>query len=92
MDLKTAFAQINNLDVPGQRRRSAPSWATVAVDRAGQILDVIRHKEEPTPELHRRHMDLYPESVQFTTRPGLYATPEELEAKVRDSVWAHESY
>ena len=92
MDRVTAFAQVNNLDIPESRRRFSPQWATVAVDRAGRILDVIRHRQAPNAILHRQHMDLYPQSVQFTASPGMYATLEEFEAKVKECVWAGENY
>jgi hypothetical protein len=92
MDIDAAFAQVNNLDVPEPRRRFGPRWATIVVDKNGGILEVIRHKEPPTQALQRQHMDRYPRSVQFTTQPGLYASLEEFEAKVRQCIWVHENY
>ena len=90
MTIEDAFRRINNLDGREQLRRYSPQWATVVVDRAGSIMDVIPHKESPTLDLNRRHMQKYPESIQFTAWQGQFSTPETLAAKISENVRAAE--
>jgi hypothetical protein len=92
MHVERAFELINNLDEADARRRFMPQWSTVVVDQLGEVIDVIRHREAPNPELDRRHMDMYPRSVQFTACPGLFPTLEALREKVKDCVWAHKHF
>lgn len=92
MRIERVFELINNLDEPEPRRRFMAQWSTVVVDRNGVVADVIRHREAPSETLHRMHMDLYPESVQFTAAPGLYSSIEELAAKLKECAWAHKYY
>jgi hypothetical protein len=87
MLIDRAFELINNLDEPPDRRKFLPQWSTVVVSRQGEIIDVIRHREAPASQLHRKHMDMYPESVQFTATPGMYPTLESLVSKVEDCKW-----
>ena len=80
-----ALSVIHNLDVPEDRRKFWPQWSTVVVGRDGKIEDVIQHFDPPNEFLHRRQMDLYPHSVQFTARAGeMYLTREALLAKVEE--------
>jgi hypothetical protein len=82
-----AFELINNLDVREPLRPHSPQWSTVVVSRSGDIADVIRHSEKPNAYLHRRQMDAYPQSMQFTAWPGRFATIDDLEAEIRKCVW-----
>lgn len=86
MTIEDAFRRINNLDVREQLRKYSPQWATVVVDRSGTILDVIPHKEAPTLDLNRQHMEKYPDSIQFTTWQGQFSAPDALAAKIRENV------
>jgi hypothetical protein len=92
MTLERAFELINNLDEVEARRRFLPRWSTVVVDRTGTVIDVIRHREWPNEQIQRAHMEMYPESVQFTASVGMYATLDELRSKIEDCIAAHMDY
>jgi hypothetical protein len=92
MTLEEAFRLINNLDVREALRRHAPQWSTVVVSETEEILDIIRHKEEPTPELHLKHMKKYPTSAQFTAWPGRFDTVEELRKQALKSARIRQQY
>ena len=90
MKLEEAFQLMNNLDMREAVRKFGPQWSTVVVDTAGEIIDVIRFKEEPTIALLKEQMSRYPKSVQFTARPGVYDTLDKLAKKIQDCVWTHQ--
>jgi len=85
MPLQKVFVLINNLDFEDKFRKFAPKWSTVAVNRDGQVVSVIRYSEQPNLALNDKHIKLYPDTAQFTASPGMYPTLEELEKKVK---WA----
>ena len=85
MTPERALIVIHNLDVPEDKRRYWPHWATVVVGRGGVIEDVIQHFQPPDAFLHRRQLEIYPHSVQFTASAGeTYLTVESLVAKVEE--------
>lgn len=86
MTVDDAFRRINNLDVREALRKYSPQWATVVIDRSGNILDVIPHKEAPTLALNKQHMDRYPDSIQFTACPGQYSSSDALAARIKEDV------
>jgi hypothetical protein len=92
MSPEEALCLINNHDVREALRKYAPQWSTVAVDASGVIVDVIRHKESPNPQLHRKHMNMYPTTVQFTTWPDRFTDVNELKERVEDCVEVHHKY
>jgi hypothetical protein len=85
MTPERALALIHNLDVPEDKRKFWPQWSTIVVTSGGNIEDVIQHFEWPNDVLHRRHMDIYPHSVQFTAKAGeTCLTLDALLAKVQE--------
>jgi hypothetical protein len=92
MTLEETFNLVNNLDVREPLRKLSPQWSTIAVDKAGKIIDVIRHKEQPTLQLNKEHLLKHPNSVQITAWPGRFNSIEELAKAVEECVWAHKNY
>jgi hypothetical protein len=92
MTLELAFELVNNLEVREPLRKFSPQWSTVAVDQNGEIIDVIRHKQQPTLELNREHLLKYPQSVQITAWPGRFSSIDELAKTVAECVLAHKNY
>lgn len=92
MSLEEAFNLVNNLDVREPLRKFSPQWSTIAVDKSGNVIDVIRHKAQPTLQLNKEHLLKYPESVQITAWPGRFNSIEELAKAVEDCVWAHKNF
>ena len=87
MRIERAFDLVHNLDIPETKRKFWQQWSTVVVTRRGEIVDVIKHFEAPDEFLHRRQMDLYPDSLQFTVKAGeMFTSLQELKSKIEDSV------
>jgi hypothetical protein len=87
MRIERAFDLVHNLDIPETKRKFWQQWSTVVITRRGEIVDVIKHFEWPDEFLHRRQMDLYPDSLQFTVKAGeSFTTLDALKAKIEDAV------
>ena len=52
MEAKQAYEIINNLDVREPLRKYKPQWSTIAISYDGKIVDVIKHKGQPTLKLN----------------------------------------
>ncbi|MCU0607210.1 MAG: hypothetical protein MUF78_07285 [Candidatus Edwardsbacteria bacterium] len=85
MTTEEAFLLINNLDYETEYRDTARRWSTVVVNERGAIVGVIRHDSEPTEELGRKHLMMYPGTVQFEAWPGKYATKDDLAREVENA-------
>ena len=93
MTVERRFRLIHLLDVPESKRKFWPQWSCVVVNQSGAIKDAIQHFEAPDQFLDRRHMDLYPYSVQFTAKAGEnYLTLDDLLKKIGDCahIWEWE--
>ena len=48
---------------------------------------MIKHFEAPDEFLHRRQMNLYPDSIQFTAKAGeMFESLDGFKSKIQDSV------
>jgi len=92
MDTKTAFNIINNLDKREPLRKFQPQWCTIAIDYDGNIIDVIKHKEEPNLKLNKEHLERYPHTIQITAWQGRFQSVEELEKVIKESLELGKSY
>lgn len=92
MTPQDAFKLVNNLDVREALRKFSPQWSTVAVSESGEIVEVLRHKEQPTLQLNRDHLLKHRNSVQFTAWPERFQSVEELEKEIRECVWTRKNY
>jgi hypothetical protein len=87
MRIERAYDLVHNLDVPEGKRKFWQQWSTVVITRRGAILDVIKHFEAPDEFLHRRQMELYPDSIQFTVQAGeMFTSLDRFRAKINDAV------
>lgn len=89
MRLERVLELINNMDESERRRKFMPQHSTVVVNQHGEVIDVIRYREEPSEQTDLKHMKMYPDSVQFTATPGSFPTIEALQRKLDDCIWAH---
>ena len=86
MNIERAFTVIHNLDVPEEKRKFWQQWSTVVINPSGEIIDVIKHFQQPDLTLNKQHLDLYPDSFQFTVAAGeIFTTLDEFKAKVRET-------
>ncbi|MRR51935.1 MAG: hypothetical protein EG825_13650 [Rhodocyclaceae bacterium] len=82
MTAEEALLLIDNLDYEAEYRDTAPRWSTVVVNERGTIVGVIRHDSEPSEELGRKHLMMYPGTVQFEAWPGKYGSKDDLAREV----------
>lgn len=85
MDSKCAFEKINNLDVREPLRKYQPQWSTVVISYDGDIIDIIKHKEEPDITLNKNHLSMYPETIQITAWQGRFISVDQLLKAVNES-------
>ena len=87
MNTERAFTLIHNLDIPENKRYFWQQWATVVIDKKGNILDVIKHFGEPTLSLNNEHLNMYPNSIQFTVKAGeMFSDIKDFTRKIKESV------
>jgi len=86
MEFQHAFDLINNLQVREPLRKYHPQWSTIVISYDGNIVDVIKHKEQPTLRLNKEHLERYPETLQITAWQGRFNTVADLEKAVKESV------
>jgi hypothetical protein len=82
MDIQDAFNLINNLNVREELRKYQAQWSTVVISSTGNILDVIKHKEQPTLKLNKEHLERYPDTIQITAWAGRFSTVADLQRAV----------
>jgi hypothetical protein len=86
MTLEEAFTLMNNLDVREALGKYAPQHSNVIVDSSGVILDVVRHKEQPTPIKDHDDLKQYPKAIMFPSWPGRFSSITELADWVQEAV------
>lgn len=86
MNIERAYILVHNLDIPEGKRKFWQQWSTVVVAKSGEIVDVIKHFQQPDLTLNKQHLELYPDSLQFTVAAGeMITTLDEFKAKVRET-------
>jgi hypothetical protein len=87
MNIERAFNLVHNLDIPEEKRKFWQQWSTVVVNTSGEIIDVIKHFEAPNLEINKKHLEMYPNTFQFTVAAGeMFTTIEKFDYKVKDAV------
>jgi hypothetical protein len=88
MTVDEAFRLIENLDyAEGLRRRLAPSYSLLQINRDGDIVSVERFKEPTTEAQQLALLKRHPGTIQINGRPGMYASVDDLREHVRGSMW-----
>ena len=88
MTVDEAFQLIENLDHPeGLRRKLAPDYSLLQINRDGDIASVERFKEPPTEAEQLAALNKHPGCVQINGSPGMYDSVEELRDHVSKSMW-----
>jgi len=87
MNIERAFNLIHNLDIPEGKRKFWQQWSTVVVNPSGEIIDVIKHFEAPNLAINKKHLEMYPDSFQFTVAAGeMFTTLQQFTLKVKETV------
>ncbi len=92
MDAKLAYKIINNLDVREPLRRYKPQWGTMVISYDGDIIDIIKHKEEPTLKLNKEHLERYQDTIQITVWQGRFQSVDDLVKVVNKSLELGKKY
>jgi hypothetical protein len=88
MTIEEAFRLVENLDYPeGLKRKFAPGYSLLQIDKDGEIVVVERYKSRPTEADQIELLNRFPLTVQINGKPGLYSSSEELKQHVIDSMW-----
>lgn len=92
MKLEDAFSLMNNLDVREALRKFAPQYSNVVVDASGEILEVVRYKENPTLQMDKENLKKYPNAFQFPSWPGRFGSVDELAEWIKTAVRLNRLY
>jgi hypothetical protein len=88
MTIDEAFRLIENLDyAEGLRRRLAPSYSILQINREGNVVSVERFKDPSTEAEQIAALNRFPGTIQINGRPGMYASADELRQRIQKSMW-----
>jgi hypothetical protein len=87
MEAKLAFEIINNLNVREPLRKYKPQWSTIVISYDGKIIDVIKHKEQPTLKINKEHLERYPNTIQITAWQGRFDSVDDLIKILKESTY-----
>ena len=91
MTVEEAFRLIENLDYEeGLRRRLAPSYSLLQINRDGEVVSVERFKESTTEVEQLALLKRHPRTIQLNGSPGMYASADELREHIQNSMWLFE--
>ena len=92
MDIEYAFEIVNNLNVREPLRKYQPQWSTIVINYDGNIVDIIKHKEQPNLNLNKEHLERYPDTIQITAWQGRFDRVEDLIKVVKESAELGKNY
>lgn len=80
-----ALRIINNTATRDILRKYQPQWCTIVINTNGEIIDILKHKEEPSPALNREHLQKYPNTYQITAWQGRFNSKHELIKAIKEA-------
>lgn len=86
MDLKKAFGIINNLNVRQPLRKYQPHWCTIVISSNGDIVDIIKYKEQPDLKSNKDDLLRYPDTIQITAWQDRFSSIDELRRVIKESI------
>jgi hypothetical protein len=86
MNLKKAFEIINNLNVRQPLRKYQPQWCTIVISSNGDIVDIIKYKEQPDLTSNKDDLLRYPDTIQITAWQDCFSSIDDLKRVVKESV------
>ena len=88
MTVEDAFHLIENLDyAEGLKRKIAPSYSLLQINRQGEVVSVERFKEPSTEQQQIDALNRHPRTIQINGRPGMYGSVDELRERIQKSMW-----
>ena len=82
-----AFRLMENLDFPeGLKRKFAPKYSLLQINRDGEIVSVERFREVPREAEQLAALDKHPGCIQINGNPGLYPSVKALRQRVDRSM------
>ena len=79
MTIEEAFRLVENLDYQeGLRRKFAPGFSLLQIDKRGEIVAVERYKARPTEADQIELLNRFPRTVQINGKPGIYSSWKDL--------------
>ena len=91
MTVDEAFSIINNLDVPdGLKRKFAPGYSLLLLDRSGEIVKIERFKEPPSESEQQEILNWRDGCIAIDGSPGMDESPQALQKRITDRMWIFE--
>ncbi len=83
-----AYELVQNHDYPeGLRRKFAPGYSLIQINRDGSIACVERFKERPTESEQLALFNKHPGTIQINGNPELYESAEAFRNRVQNSMY-----
>jgi hypothetical protein len=88
MTIEEAYDLIENRDYPdGLKRKFAPSFSLVHINRNKEITSVLRFKTVPTEQQQLEAIHENRGCIQLSASPGMYSSVSELRERIEGSMW-----
>lgn len=88
MTVEEAFRIVENLDHPeGLRRKLAPAYSLLQVNRDGEVVSVERFKALPTDSQKLAAPQKHRGCIQLNGNPGLYESVDDLRKEIDETMW-----
>ena len=88
MTIEEAYELIENRDyAEGLKRKFAPGFSLLHINRTGDVVSVLRFKNLPTEEEQREALKENRGCIQLNTNPGMYSSALELRERIESSKW-----
>lgn len=88
MTIEEAYELIENRDyAEGLKRKFAPGFSLLHVNRTGDVVSVLRFKKLPTEEEQLEALKENRGCIQLSANPGMYSSALELRERIESSKW-----
>lgn len=92
MTPEKTFELINNFDIREPIRKYSFKYSSIIVSSDGEIIDVVRYKEQPTDQMDLENLKKHPKCFLIHAFPGWYKSVEELKARLQEDVILNRMY
>lgn len=88
MTIEEAYELIENLDyAEGLKRKFAPGYSLIHVNRDREVSSVLRFKNLPSEQEQLNSIKENRSCIQLSANPGMYSSPSELRERIESSMW-----
>jgi len=88
ISIEEAYQLVENLDYEkGLKRKFAPQYSLIQINRDGTVASVRRFKSVPTEDKQKASLRENPDTFQINGSPGMYESLEEFRERIEEDMW-----